>query len=887
MPVDLDTIGFLGYNGAVHLRGDYFIDYENFQHNMYFSLAQDSVLRLYTEPHKVDIDIWLYSVGTDGKLTYIDAGVTFGHEEIIYKSLPGSSGDHPNQYLIRFRYFTWGDNTLSSCETANIELEVIPSSSAVQIAGLMTSDCSTKNVFPQISGFDNTSFSLVTGDNFTYTPNTIFNVASRPGAVAAPYFFTQISFSVQSPQGKMAYLQTELGYKFVLGDLALLLEAGNASDHCGTKVDGDYCFTGSNFLNRNRLSRFIPDGNYTLWIYEPEPQNANITSCSTFVFTFSIIYRDMLEDIFYCQQQLLPESLNAVGFITEDNNLHIADNFLMVNDTYVQFTVEVASYMRVYGRADSITAFNLYRLSPSGNLVELEQTTYGVQAELYYALSKGSYSLLIETFFADSRCPVIALEWTITPSVKLPSTCPGFEVLPSMSNIHVPYSFPKATFYSYLNSHVVRQWTFTVDELALLEVVLDSDFMSSALKLALIYTDVSGSNVYTTTTYGDHVFNRNYLKQSLEPGNYTVQIVTSNDPSPRPVNFPTCAKFEFSFTLVSASAGSSCAFTGEALPTSFNTIRYLGDSGKFDYQSSSWRVPDFNSFAYRSIYFNVTQTSIFRAYTEPHEIDIDIGLYQVGEIGSLVDGGYSINDEESIVYVLQPNATYYLELLFWKWGTYTGPACPVFNMEVAIIPDVQLPANCPGGSDHWPATLKGDIALPFYYNNRDTNETLYFQQRFNETRTYSLSFTLPQMSKLYALLKYDFPTGDIVMRLDNLDTQVSYYAANALSGDILQVTGLLGGNYQLVFYELAGYVQDHMGCSPFDFEITIEADSPGFAEEYDHIPKDLNALPFLKYTGEVHIQDKFIMFEDNDIEYTYFNLTGTYLFHCSIFNPCL
>jgi hypothetical protein len=60
LPGSLDTVGYLGYNGALHLRDDYFIDFENFQHNTFFSLSQNSVLRVYTEPHKVDIDIWLY-----------------------------------------------------------------------------------------------------------------------------------------------------------------------------------------------------------------------------------------------------------------------------------------------------------------------------------------------------------------------------------------------------------------------------------------------------------------------------------------------------------------------------------------------------------------------------------------------------------------------------------------------------------------------------------------------------------------------------------------------------------------------------------------------------------------------------------------------------------
>jgi hypothetical protein len=192
------------------------------------------------------------SVGDDGKLTYIDAGVTFGQEEIIYKTLTGSSGSNPNQYLLRFRYFTWGDKTLTDCETANIEVEIMPVTAATQLATQMEADCSVKNVLPQLPGFTNNTYNLITGSNFTFAPPIVYNVASRPGATAVPYFFTQINFAVQSPEGKMAYLRTEVGYRFVLGDLALLLESGTAASHCGTKGSGDNCFTGSNFFNRNR-----------------------------------------------------------------------------------------------------------------------------------------------------------------------------------------------------------------------------------------------------------------------------------------------------------------------------------------------------------------------------------------------------------------------------------------------------------------------------------------------------------------------------------------------------------------------------------------------------------------------------------------------------------
>lgn len=147
LPKTLNEITYLGYSGAVHLQGNYFIDVDNLFHETQFSLTQDSVFRLYVEPSWVDIDIWLYRLRNDGTRETLANGISIYDEEVIYKKLTGNT-DSPTAYIIKFRYFVWDHTRTPNCETFNMELSIVPTSQVMTQSSIIASHCSSTNQFP-------------------------------------------------------------------------------------------------------------------------------------------------------------------------------------------------------------------------------------------------------------------------------------------------------------------------------------------------------------------------------------------------------------------------------------------------------------------------------------------------------------------------------------------------------------------------------------------------------------------------------------------------------------------------------------------------------------------------------------------------------------------
>ena len=122
--------------------------------------------------------------------------------------------------------------------------------------------------------------------------------------VTAPYSFSQTSFSVSAPTSpgtdanyfyrlnitisppanQVATIHATVGYRFLPGDISILLEAGTKGTHCGntgttfsiTPPTG--CTYGDNLQNVNTLHTFVEPGNYILWIYEPVKQMVNVST---------------------------------------------------------------------------------------------------------------------------------------------------------------------------------------------------------------------------------------------------------------------------------------------------------------------------------------------------------------------------------------------------------------------------------------------------------------------------------------------------------------------------------------------------------------------------------------------------------------------------------
>jgi hypothetical protein len=226
IPDSLDSIAFLGYNGEVHLHGDYYIDTDNMKHDMYFTITQDSVLRAYTEPHWVDIDMYLYKLKDDGVTiaAVLDHAIAIGVEEALFDTIPGSSVQ-PGKYMMRVRYYIWGRAHQADCETFNFELAIMPFARAKNESTQMISKCNGKSPSPP---------AFTGSGDYTYAPSEEYSVLSRNNATAnKPYYFWKWNFQVVAPPGKIAVLTAEIGYRFLVGDLALLLEQNATQSYCG------------------------------------------------------------------------------------------------------------------------------------------------------------------------------------------------------------------------------------------------------------------------------------------------------------------------------------------------------------------------------------------------------------------------------------------------------------------------------------------------------------------------------------------------------------------------------------------------------------------------------------------------------------------------------
>jgi hypothetical protein len=61
LPDTLDTLSGLGFNGELHILGQYYTEFVRGQSKLItFTVKEESAFRMYVEPHYVDIDLWLF-----------------------------------------------------------------------------------------------------------------------------------------------------------------------------------------------------------------------------------------------------------------------------------------------------------------------------------------------------------------------------------------------------------------------------------------------------------------------------------------------------------------------------------------------------------------------------------------------------------------------------------------------------------------------------------------------------------------------------------------------------------------------------------------------------------------------------------------------------------
>eukprot|EP01105_Mastigella_eilhardi_P007211 TRINITY_DN18721_c0_g1_i1.p1 TRINITY_DN18721_c0_g1~~TRINITY_DN18721_c0_g1_i1.p1 ORF type:complete len:3503 (-),score=850.93 TRINITY_DN18721_c0_g1_i1:100-10434(-) len=855
LPEDLDTVAYLGYTGSMHVAGDFFMDASGY-HNTYFSLTQSTAFRIYCEPHDIDIDLWLFTVDDSGVvLDVVDYRVSFNSEETIYRVLPGGTTGAPLRYMLKFRFYVWGTKAVSDCPTFTLELEMQPAQQLAQeVRTYVTPLCGTAGVLPQIPFTDVT-------DNVAYQPTTFFSVASQD---ASPHYFFNHTFTIFEKPGMLAVINAEVGYRFLPGDLALLLEEGGGQTHCGSGY-GSACTTGTNQYNSNFFASALTPGTYTLWMYEPAKQDSSISLCSVFEFSLSIKYVPVTDDLWDCDGVQLPRSLNYPGYLNADGRLYITDTFAMTSSN-VTFTLAATSVLRIAAPIDGGVRFGVYN---GATWVASSSTS-----ELLVQLDAGQYSLTFNLpAFGNPYCPLVKLELAIEPVTLLGNRCDDYPTvnLPTFDVVTVPYYLgPTAdsreppiystTPYSSTGGSVLTV-SIRVGEKAILSSSVLQSFLLHDARLKL-----TGS---TGTVWGTRNYNSNNLVATLEVGTYTLTVERS--PLSRPASLPSCLLFNFILKLSPFTETTQCLLTGEIAPLSLNTERFLNNANRVSFSAENFNVP--TGVALRTketITFSVEQLSVFRVYTEPNsEVDIDTKL--LDGTGTLVaSGSNGIYTEESFSFEAAPGS-YTLEIWYWFWTTEV-PACPTYRMQLSLTPPAS--AACPTAF-HWPPSPPSALHLPstpYTYSSTLVGESLYLEEVQDESASNTLRFTLEDAGNVFAQTEFDFSLGHLALRLEDSRGMVVSYSVGSLNRNTLSATNLPSGTYSIVIYEpSADYTPSSGNCLWFSFTLLVEQQSQLYSQ-FNTLPANLDGIPFLFFGNHLHIFGAYRMFESANNESCTFTL---------------
>ena len=779
LPRTLNAVAHLGWTGQADLSGEYYVDTGAKVHNTYFNLDRATVLRVYAEPHKVDIDLWLYELKSDGATIdhVVDYTMTFNGAEVLYKVLPGGSKANPRRYLLQFRYYVWNAAVLAPCETFELELGLHPWDAAAPRLAELARHCAPADTFPAPDAPP-----LIVAD-YAYEPAQNFTLRAPVYHRQEPIYFWHYDFRVEGRPGHSILLRTDVGSRFVPGQVMMVLEnvaasaasadlseAYAAADHCAGETSSfqsaassssssnSRCVTGDSTMNGNYIERVISPGSYRLWLYQPVPQNASVAPCALYDFSFRVEYVDATATLWECTAGTpLPTSLNVPGYLDEDyDTAHIQDTFLVHGNASFTFVITQPCHFRVAGNDGALFAVHptmsfastdLYRnLSYAPNvLARLEAGLYtvvvipppssnggGGSGGTTGTASGGGGSTGTECIYVDME---LALE-PVSAVVLEPCLGSGAnvaEVMPDVDSegkgLTAPFYFgPRANanltdptfvalpYGSTAHTTRVAQYTIVATEMSVLFAGVSSSFLYHSLGLAL-YRNVDGA--YVKVADSSLLQNYQYIKHTLVAGRYllTLDIPTLAD---RPASLPTCLPFNLEIYHYNYGLDTRCLLAGEPAPATFDSYRFLRPGGAFDFADTDFRIP-LNISLRKSTYisFENTRTSLLRVYTEPNTaVDIDIRLFDSKSTVVAASEGY-VYTEESLVAVLPPGL-YTLELIFWVWDqSLVESGCPTFRMQASMKPVPALTAEESPSRSHFSDDDSSDGLWP-----EDIKETL-------------------------------------------------------------------------------------------------------------------------------------------------------------------
>jgi hypothetical protein len=910
LPTSLGQVAYLGYIDRVHLSDAYYIDLLHTQHEIKFVLKRESVLRAYAERHAVDIDMWLYSVDakTGDMIDVLQRGIGIDTEETMFEVLP------PGTYKLKFQYFdsaTWIDDfaderaTADSveCQAFQFELAIHPTAELAGLTAPLASRCGANDSLPAPGGAPGAP--LRVSGAFNYTPGTLFSVVAQPEGRLdrdAPYYFYSLPLVVGNPpqEGQVAVLAVDVGARFLLGDVGVVLEHGS-DGACRLKATHDFpdfettrrrkrqwddapsvdpkrCVAGRKSYDSSSLEIRLSPGNYTLMLYEPRPQNKSLAGCALFDLSLRVSYVTVAESVFNCDGVPVPESLMTPSYMaTTGGYLQVQDTFQLRGIRRTQFLLTApSSLLRARASGENGARVTWSLRDNAASIFALTQGVFASAGAIYAQLPAGNYTLT-STYFgssADRFCLSVPVELSIEPYAAVPTCAEDLPTLPT--TLPLPYEF-NATERRFTLSSTQANWfrsfPFDVATLAELNTHIDSDFLRSDFRVQLMRRDaVTGTLSFESE--GVSQYNRNSLRSVLAPGSYVLQLVqpvratAAGGPA-----YAGCMPFNFALKLaplaINGALGDCFARLGsaEALPATLDGERWLagGARTRVHFQSSQLLVPrntDANTTTFvlrRRITFTAPAgaASLMRLYIERHEIDIDVALHTAA--GALVaSGDGTIVGEETFTADLTAGAAYYIELSFWRSSfEIFSNQCPTFAMALEIEPRAALqPRACANSGDHLPA-LQRQLTVPFDYDSRRIGETLYLQQSAAAPREVSWRFTVAEPVDLYFAVSYDFIHGDLALELSSeVQAAETRYGVNLRDRNVIVARDVPAGTYVLRAYEPVATSADLLGCNAFEFEAHVQSARGAVVAVAPPLPSTFDGMAYLGVYDVMHISGK-------------------------------
>ena len=797
-------------------------------------------------------------------------GIGINGEETMYYTLAGDSTTKI-KYAIFLRYYNFNPSSVpSDCETAVMEFEIQPVSLVIAESNqYLSSICSGENkmpVIPQLSGNP-----VISSQNeFEFTSNDIYTLHATD---IHPNYFQNYTFQISAKNSELAHISVEIGQRFLTGDLAIVLQLQtNESSVCSTKSPN--CQFGFSSYNSERLEARVPSGNYTLTLYEPLLQNSTLSPCAAFNFKMSIKFVEAADVIYNCPGTMtLPVFFTEHGYLDSTGHMHILDDILL--GQYISsLNLEKDSIVRFSASSEVAWVATIYN-STWGTVSTVSQAV-DERNSLLASLPNGSYYFTLFYSFEESSadvCQSSRVEFQITPHLNSFTNnliCPfsGIDSLPNLpDSLPTEYLFPDntKTFYSFqTTTGTIWSYNFSITENSHLIASVSNHFLSTDLVVKL--QQIRNDNGADLISVGSNDYNFNRIEEDIAVGSYSLSIyLPANYANPH----RTCYGFNFAFALSNSSV--TCQGINLDKFNSLNNFRFLRSEKQINFHSPNFLVPPELTFNTRkTLNVSVIARSSFRVYVAPHDkIDIDLFLYSIDNTGTRTLVTRALNGfkgEETIVATLEVGTLYQIELPFWNWDSGSVmPECSYFDMEIDVSPLNPLPQVCQNGA-HWPLPppVSGMPTTSYFYSNiyEYNAEQFYYQQSINKLMDKFYPFTLDSPANIYVRLQFDFTSTSLLLKLIDQSTgEVISYGQSSQNRNEMRAKGVPAGNYTLVITETIINNKDIIGCSYFNYIISVEKDNGNNIPDFGFtLPSTLDSLPYLAYNNRIEMNDYYTVY---------------------------